>query len=135
MISISNLSYYLGSRALFKNASYHIKPKAKIGLIGLNGTGKSTLLKLIVGELKPDEGDISKSKECTLGFLNQDMLSFQSDESILSVAMSAFKEALEVKHKIDKVLHQMETAYEDRLVEKLTKLQEKFEALDGYTLQ
>lgn len=135
MISIGNLSYYLGSRVLFKNASYHIKPKAKIGLIGLNGTGKSTLLKLIVGDLKPDEGDISKSKDCTIGFLNQDMLSFQSDESILSVAMSAFKEAIDVQHKMDRVLHQMETAYEDRLVDKLTKLQEKFEALDGYSLQ
>ena len=135
MISIGNLSYYLGSRVLFKNASFHIKPKAKIGLIGLNGTGKSTLLKLIVGDIKPDEGDISKSKDCTIGFLNQDMLSFQSDESILSVAMSAFKEALDVQHKMDKVLHQMETAYEDKLVDKLTKLQEKFDALDGYTLQ
>ena len=135
MISIGNLSYYLGSRVLFKNASYHIKPKAKIGLIGLNGTGKSTLLKLIVGDLKPDEGDISKSKDCTIGFLNQDMLSFQSDESILSVAMSAFKEAIDIQHQMDKVLHQMETAYEDKLVGKLTKLQEKFEALDGYTLQ
>lgn len=135
MISIGNLSYYLGSRVLFKNASYHIKPKAKIGLIGLNGTGKSTLLKLIVGDLKPDEGDISKSKDCTIGFLNQDMLSFQSDESILSVAMSAFKEAINVQHQMDKVLHQMETAYEDKLVDKLTKLQEKFETLDGYTLQ
>ncbi|MFY0652981.1 MAG: ABC-F family ATP-binding cassette domain-containing protein [Cyclobacteriaceae bacterium] len=135
MISIGNLSYYLGSRVLFKNASYHIKPKAKIGLIGLNGTGKSTLLKLIDGQLTPDEGDISKSKDCTIGFLNQDMLSFQSEESILSVAMSAFKEALEVQHKMDKILHEMETNYEDKLVEKLTKLQEKFDAMDGYTLQ
>ncbi|MEQ9286820.1 MAG: ABC-F family ATP-binding cassette domain-containing protein [Cyclobacteriaceae bacterium] len=135
MISIGNLSYYLGSRVLFKNASYHIKPKAKIGLIGLNGTGKSTLLKLIVGDLKPDEGEISKSKDCTIGFLNQDMLSFQSDESILAVAMSAFKEAMDIQHKMDKILHKMETAYEDSLVDKLTKLQEKFEALDGYALQ
>ena len=44
MISITNLSYYLGDRALYENASLHIKPKDKIGLIGLNGTGKSTLL-------------------------------------------------------------------------------------------
>ncbi len=135
MISIGNLSYYLGSRVLFQNASYHIKPKAKIGLIGLNGTGKSTLLKLIVGDLTPDEGEISKSKDCTIGFLNQDMLSFQSDDSILAVAMSAFKEALDIQQKIDKILRQMETNYEDKLVDQLTKLQEKFEALDGYSIQ
>jgi ATP-binding cassette subfamily F protein 3 len=135
MISISNLSYFIGSRALFEDASLHIKPKDKIGLIGLNGAGKSTLLRMITGELKIDGGSISKAKSATIGFLNQDMLSFQSEDSILSVAMEAFHEAQEVQKKIDKVLHQMETAYEDKLVDKLTKLQEQFEALDGYTLQ
>ncbi|MFY0625580.1 MAG: ABC-F family ATP-binding cassette domain-containing protein [Reichenbachiella sp.] len=135
MISINNLSYELGSRDLFFEASLHIKPKDKIGLIGLNGTGKSTLLKLITGQLQKDGGEISKAKDCTIGFLNQDMLSFQSDDSILSVAMEAFKEVIDIQHKIDKILHQMETNYEDKLVDKLSKLQEQFEALGGYTLQ
>ncbi|MDW3210449.1 MAG: ABC-F family ATP-binding cassette domain-containing protein [Reichenbachiella sp.] len=135
MISINNLSYYLGSRALFENASLHIKPKDKIGLIGLNGTGKSTLLKLIIGQLQKDSGEISMAKDCTIGFLNQDLLSFQSDDSILSVAMEAFAEVIEIQHRIDKVLHQMETNYEDKLVERLSRLQEEFEAKDGYVLQ
>ncbi|SMD38600.1 ATP-binding cassette, subfamily F, member 3 [Reichenbachiella faecimaris] len=135
MISINNLSYYLGSRALFENASLHIKPKDKIGLIGLNGTGKSTLLKLITGQLQKDSGDISMAKECTIGFLNQDLLSFQSDESILSVAMEAFADVIAIQHKIDKVLKKMETAYEDKLVDKLTRLQDEFEANEGYVLQ
>ncbi|MEO9852383.1 MAG: ABC-F family ATP-binding cassette domain-containing protein [Reichenbachiella sp.] len=135
MISINNLSYYLGSRALFENASLHIKPKDKIGLIGLNGTGKSTLLKIIIGQLQKDSGEISMAKECTIGFLNQDLLSFQSDESILSVAMEAFSEVINIQHKIDKILHKMETNYEDKLVEKLSRLQEEFEAKDGYVLQ
>lgn len=135
MISINNLSYYLGSRALFENASLHIKPKDKIGLIGLNGTGKSTLLKLIIGQLQKDSGEISMAKECTIGFLNQDLLSFQSDESILSVAMEAFAEVIDIQHQIDKVLHKMETNYEDKLVERLARLQEEFEAKGGYTLQ
>ncbi len=69
------------------------KPKEKIGLIGYNGAGKSTLLRLIVGEYQPDAGSISKSKECTIGFLNQDLLSYQTEASILSVAMEAFEEA------------------------------------------
>ncbi|MBU1822259.1 MAG: ATP-binding cassette domain-containing protein, partial [Bacteroidetes bacterium] len=76
MIAITNLSYYLGDRALYDSASLHIKPKQKIGLIGLNGTGKSTLLRMINGEFQPDEGSISKSGDCTLGFLNQDLLSY-----------------------------------------------------------
>ena len=72
MIAITNLSYYLGDRALYDSTSLHIKPKQKIGLIGLNGTGKSTLLRLIDGEYQPDEGSISKSGDCSIGFLNQD---------------------------------------------------------------
>ena len=135
MIAINNLSYYLGSRALFENASLHIKPKDKIGLIGLNGSGKSTLLKLINGELNKDEGQISKAKGCTIGFLNQDLLSYETDDSILSVAMEAFKDINDIQHKINKVLAQMETNYEDKLVDKLSKLQEKFDALDGYVIQ
>ncbi|WP_422359077.1 ABC-F family ATP-binding cassette domain-containing protein [Reichenbachiella sp.] len=135
MISINNLSYYLGSRALFENASLHIKPKDKIGLIGLNGTGKSTLLKLIIGQLQKDSGEISMAKDCTIGFLNQDLLSFQSDDSILSVAMEAFAEVIELQHQIDKIIHKMETNYEDKLVERLSRLQEEFEAKDGYVLQ
>jgi len=135
MLSINNLSYFLGDRALYHNASLHIKPKDKIGLIGLNGTGKSTLLRLINNEFQADEGEIQKSNECTLGFLNQDLLSYQTDDSILSVAMEAFSDALEIQKQIDGVLKQMESNYEDKLVDKLTKLQERFEALEGYTLQ
>ena len=135
MLSINSLSYFLGDRALYNNASLHIKPKDKIGLIGLNGTGKSTLLRLINNEYQADEGDIQKSNDCTIGFLNQDLLSYQTDDSILSVAMEAFADALHIQKQIDEVLKQMETNYEDQLVDKLTKLQERFEALEGYSLQ
>ena len=135
MISISNISYYIGGRALYLNASMFIRPNDKIGLIGLNGRGKSTLLKLINGEMRLDEGSISKSKDCTIGFLNQDLLSFQSEDAILTVAMEAFKDAVDTQRQIEKVLHQLETEYSDDLVNRLTRLQEKFEQLDGYTMQ
>lgn len=135
MLAISNLTYHLGGRVLYDEASLHIKPKDKIGLIGLNGTGKSTLLRLINGEMQPDGGEISKSKDCTVGFLNQDLLSYQSDDSILSVTMQAFGEALEVQKRIDHLLREMETNYRDELVDQLTKAQERFEALDGYSMQ
>jgi len=135
MISISDLTYYIGGRTIFDHASLHIKPKDKIGLIGLNGTGKTTLLKIINGELAADGGEVSKSNDCTIGFLNQDLLSFQSNDSILEVAIQAFSEVLEVQHKIDKVIHEMEGNYKDSLVNRLNKLQEKLEALEGYTIQ
>jgi len=135
MIAINNISYFIGGRALYENASLHIKPKDKIGLIGLNGTGKSTLLKIINGDYQIDNGEVGKSNDCTVGFLNQDLLSYQTEDSILSVAMEAFSEAVDTQRKIDKILKQLETDYSDSLIDKLTKLQEKFERLEGYTMQ
>ena len=102
-----------------------IRPTDKIGLIGLNGRGKSTLLKIITGDLSVNAGSISKSKECTVGFLNQDLLSYQTDDAILTVAMGAFK-AVDTQRQIEKILHQLETEYSDDLVDKLTRLQENF---------
>jgi ATP-binding cassette, subfamily F, member 3 len=135
MISISNLSYYIGDRALYEDADLHITPKAKIGLVGLNGTGKSTLLRLIDGEYTPDEGIISKSNDTTIGFLNQDLLSYQTSDSILTVAMEAFGNAVELQRQIEKTIHQLEHEYSDKLVEKLTRQQEEFERLGGYSMQ
>jgi ATP-binding cassette, subfamily F, member 3 len=135
MVSITNLSYYIGGRPLYENANMFIKPKDKIGLIGLNGRGKSTLLKLINGDYTADGGSISKSNDCTIGFLNQDLLSYQTDDAIVTVAMEAFKDAVDTQRQIEKILHKLETEYADSLVEKLTKLQEKFDHLDGYSMQ
>ncbi|MCK5279560.1 MAG: ABC-F family ATP-binding cassette domain-containing protein [Cyclobacteriaceae bacterium] len=135
MLSISNLNYFIGERVLFESAQIHIKPKEKIGLIGLNGTGKTTLLRVIDGEITPDSGEISKRNDCTIGYLNQDLLSFDSPESIVAVAMEAFKEAVEFEIKIEHLLKQLESDYSEKLVHTLAALQEKYEALGGYTLQ
>lgn len=135
MISINKLSYFLGDRALYDTMSWHIKPKDKIGLIGANGAGKSTLLRIINGEYLPDEGDISKAKDCKIGFLNQDLLSYDSAKPILEVVLEAFEEENAIMHKINQILHKLETEYTDKLVEQLTKQQEQFEALGGYGLQ
>ena len=135
MISIDNISYYLGERILYEDASLFITPKDKIGLIGLNGTGKSTLLKMLVGEVELASGNISQSKSTSIGFLNQDLLSYQSDEPILEVAMQAFHQALDLQHQIDVILKEMEENYTDKLLERLSLLQEQFEAADGYRIQ
>jgi ATP-binding cassette subfamily F protein 3 len=135
MLSINNLSFHFGGRTLYDNANLHVKPKDRIGLIGANGTGKSTLLRLIVGEYQPDGGSISRSGDCTIGFLNQDLLSYQSMDPIVNVALQAFERENELQKQIDKVLHEMENNYRDELVDKLTRLQEEFEGLGGYTMQ
>lgn len=120
---------------MYDGANLHIKPKDKIGLIGANGTGKSTLLRIIDGEYQPDGGSISKSGDCTIGFLNQDLLSYQSNDSILSVAMQAFERQNFLQAEIDKVLTKMDTNYEDSDVDKLARFQDEFDALGGYTMQ
>lgn len=135
MLSINNISFFFGSRALYDGASLHVKPKDKIGLIGANGTGKSTLLRLIDGEYQADGGNISRSGDCTIAFLNQDLLSYQSDDSILSVAMEAFYREVKLQKDIDAILAEMEIEYTDALLDKLTKAQMEFEGLDGYTMQ
>lgn len=135
MISITNLDFHFGSRSIYEGANLHIKPRDRMGLIGPNGAGKSTLLRLITGEYQPDGGTISKSNDCTIGFLNQDLLSYQTDDSILQVAMQAFERALVVEKEIERTLHLMETAYEDKLVDRLTRLQEEYDVLDGYSIQ
>ncbi|MFY7908332.1 MAG: ABC-F family ATP-binding cassette domain-containing protein [Emticicia sp.] len=135
MLTISNLSFYFGGRPIFDGANLQIKPKDKIGLIGLNGMGKSTLLRLIVGEYQPDAGSISKAGDCSIGFLNQDLLSYQTQDSILAVAMQAFERENYLQTEIDKVLHEMEVDYKDELVDKLGRLQEEFDHLGGYTIQ
>lgn len=120
---------------MYDGANLHIKPKDKIGLIGANGTGKSTLLRIIDGEYQPDSGTISKAGGCTIGFLNQDLLSYQSNDSILSVAMQAFERQNFLQAEIDKVLTKMDTNYEDSDVDKLARFQDEFDALGGYTMQ
>lgn len=135
MIAINNLTFEIGSRALYDDANWHIKPGDKTGLIGANGTGKSTLLKLIVGEYTPTAGTISMAKDLKIGYLNQDLLSYESDKSILQVAMEAFERQNQLQTEIDQLLKQLETDYSDDLISKLSNKQSEFEALDGYQLE
>jgi len=135
MISINNLTFEIGSRALYDEANWHIKPGDKAGLIGANGTGKSTLLKLIVGDYKPTSGTISMAKDLKLGYLNQDLLSYHSDKSILHVAMEAFERQNQLHGEIEELLKKMETDYSDEILNKLSNKQMEFEALDGYHIE
>ncbi len=134
MLAINNLDFYFGGRPLYLNANLHIKPKDRIGLIGANGTGKSTLLRLIVGEYTPDKGSITRSNDCTIGFLNQDLLSYQSEKSILEVAQEAFEEQNALQVRIDEIIQKLEQEYSEDLVNDLSACQERFEALGGYTM-
>jgi ATP-binding cassette subfamily F protein 3 len=132
---LQQITLEFGSRVLFGDLSWHIKPNEKIGLIGANGTGKSTLLRVISGEYSPTSGDISKRNDLIIGFLNQDLLSYLSDNSILDVAMEAFERANFVHSEIEKILIQLEHDHSEEILNKLHKLQTEYDSLDGYQLQ
>ena len=135
MFVLNDITFEFGSRILFSELHWHIRPQEKIGLIGANGTGKSTLLRVISGDYSPSAGNISKRNDLIIGFLNQDLLSYLSDKSILDVAMEAFERANFLHQEIEKTLHEMETDHSDAILDRLQKLQSEYEALDGYTLQ
>lgn len=135
MISINNLTFEIGARALYDEANWHIKPGDKVGLIGANGTGKSTLLKIIVGEYSPTSGTVSMAKDLKIGYLNQDLLSYHSEKSILHVAMEAFERQNQLHSEIEVLLKKLETDYSDDILNKLSDKQMEFEALDGYSIE
>ena len=135
MISINNLSFLIGSRALYDEADWHIKPGDKVGLIGANGAGKSTLLRLIVGEYTPNSGSISMAKDLRIGYLNQDLLSYDSHNTILHVAMEAFDRQNKLHHEIEELLKVIETDYSEDVLNKLAEKQHEFDALDGYNIE
>lgn len=135
MISINDLTFLIGSRALYDEANWHIKPGDRVGLIGANGTGKSTLLKIIVGEYAPSSGSVSMAKDLKIGYLNQDLLSYDSHYSILHVAMEAFERQNLLHDEIEELLKQIETDYSEETLNKLSDKQQEFEALDGYNIE
>jgi ATP-binding cassette subfamily F protein 3 len=135
MIAINNLTFEIGARALYDEANWHIKPGEKIGLIGANGTGKTTLLKIIVGDYKPTSGTISMAKDLTMGYLNQDLLSYSSDKTIVHVAMEAFERQNQLHDEIETLLKKLETDYTEDLLHKLSDKQHEFELLDGYNIE
>jgi ATP-binding cassette, subfamily F, member 3 len=135
MIAINNLTFEIGARALYDEANWHIKPGEKIGLIGANGTGKTTLLKIITGEYTPTSGTISMAKDLTMGYLNQDLLSYSSDKNIVHVAMEAFERQNQLHDEIEVILKKIETDYSEDLLHKLSDKQHEFELLDGYNIE
>lgn len=135
LLSLSNISFEFGGRYLYKDVSWQINAGEKIGLIGANGTGKSTLLRVITGQYQVESGTINKLRNLSIGFLNQDLLSYNTQESILHVAMQAFEEALQVQDKINELLLKIETDHSEEVLHQLHDLQLKFDHLDGYNLQ
>ena len=81
MLNLTNITVSFGGRDLYKNISFQINPKDKIGIVGKNGAGKSTMLKLITGEQKPSSGTINTTNSLSIGYLPQE-INVSSNEEI-----------------------------------------------------
>jgi ATP-binding cassette, subfamily F, member 3 len=134
LLGLQNLTFEFGARTIVEDATWHIQPGERIGLIGYNGTGKSTLLKVLTGQYSPAKGTVEKGRETTIGFLNQDLLGFETDESILEVAMGAFERVKAIEKEMEIVGAELEKTGDDKLAEKYSDLLHEMDVLDGYSI-
>jgi ATP-binding cassette subfamily F protein 3 len=135
LIGLQNVTFEFGARVIVEDATWHINPGERIGLIGYNGTGKSTLLKVLVGQYTPSKGTLEKGRETTIGYLHQDLLSFDTSESILEVAMGAFERVRQLEKEIEALGIELETNENEELLTKYTDLLHEMDVLDGYNIQ
>lgn len=139
LAGFTNVTFEFGARVIVEEATWHIQPNERIGLIGYNGTGKSTLLKVLVGQYSVSEGTVERSRTTSIGYLHQDLLSFDTSDSILTVALGAFERVLQLEKEIEELGKKLEqTTEHDKdqetiLIQYTDKLHE-LETLDGYTI-
>ena len=136
LIGLQNVTFEFGARAIITDANWHIQPGERIGLIGYNGTGKSTILKLLVGQYTPSKGTVEKGRDTTIGYLHQDLLSFDTSETITEVALGAFERVRELEKEIEALGIALEANPEDNdILIKYTDALHELDVLDGYNIE
>ncbi|MFN8243413.1 MAG: ABC-F family ATP-binding cassette domain-containing protein [Ferruginibacter sp.] len=134
LLGLQNVTFEFGARTIVADATWHIQPNERIGLIGYNGTGKSTLLKVLTGQYTPSKGTVEKSRETTIGFLHQDLLSFDTEDSILEVAMGAFERVKQLEKEIEALGKELEKTGDETLAHEYADKLHEMEVLDGYSI-
>lgn len=137
MLRLEHISKIYPTGEVLRDVNWEVKPGDRVGLVGVNGAGKSTQLKIIAGEMEPTSGEIIRPASLKIAYLTQE---FEVDptRTVREEFWRAFREANEVHEALGQVQRDMETADPDqleKLINKLDKFQRKFEALDGYTLE
>ena len=140
MMNIHNLSISFQGEYLFEDITFKLGNGDRVGLIGKNGAGKSTMLKILSKEMEPDSGQIAADKELKIGFLKQD-IDFVLGRTVLEEAYEAFTEIKQLEAKMEAVNTQMaeRTDYESegyhQLMVDINELQHQYEILGGYNYQ
>lgn len=138
LLQTNNISKYFGVKQVLKNITISIQDHEKIGLVGVNGAGKSTFLKILTAQHSPDGGDIFKQAGLTIGYLAQDS-GLVSQKSIYEEMLSVFQPLLDMEHKLrqlEKTMGQAQlnnpTAYQNIMAE-YAQLSDTFRDLGGYS--
>lgn len=137
MLNIHNLSVSFGGTFLFEEVTFRLGAGDRVGLVGKNGAGKSTMLKILAGDFKPDSGSIATEKEIKMGFLRQD-IDFDKGRTVLEEAYQAFEEIKRTELRIEEINHQLATRtdYESQsyseLIDELSDVTHHYEVLGGY---
>ncbi len=134
LAGLQNVTFEFGARVLVEDATWHIQPNERIGLIGYNGTGKSTLLKLLVGEYQPSKGTVERSRSTSIGYLHQDLLSFDTNDSIVQVALGAFEKVLLLEKEIEMLGQELEKTGDEKTLHDYSDKLHELETLGGYSI-
>jgi ATP-binding cassette subfamily F protein 3 len=134
LAGLQNVTFEFGARAIVEDATWHIQPGERIGLIGYNGTGKSTLLKLLVGQYLPSAGTVERSRTTSIGYLHQDLLSFDTEDSILQVALGAFERVQQLEKEIEAIGLELEKTGDEKTLLEYTDRLHELETLGGYNI-
>ncbi|MAJ37312.1 MAG: glycosyl transferase family 2 [Flavobacteriaceae bacterium] len=140
MLNIHNISVSFSGEYLFEEVSYQLSPGDRVGLIGKNGAGKSTMLKLLAKEYEVDQGTIAIDKNVTLGFLKQD-IDFEKGRTVIEEAQQAFTEIKALEKQIEEVNQALasRTDYESESYHELMvavgDLSDRYEIIGGYSYQ
>ena len=140
MMNIHNLSISFQGDYLFEDITFKLDNGDRVGLIGKNGAGKSTMLKILSREMEPDSGQIATDKELKIGFLKQD-IDFTKGRTVLQESYEAFIEIKKLEGQLDEINTQLatredyESASYNQLMIDLNDVQHQYEILGGYNYQ
>ena len=135
MLQIKDLCFAIGDRDLLQGVDWIINPGRRMALIGANGVGKTTLLRILTGSLSPDKGNINRPKHFRIGYLPQEEIVF-GQGTVLQEAMKGREDLLLMERKIEQIQGQLEgaeTKNKQRL-KQLGELQQQYEAAGGWRL-
>ena len=137
MLRLEHISKIYPTGEVLKDVTWEVKSGERVGLVGVNGAGKSTQLKIINGEVEPTSGEVVRPNSLKIAYLTQEF-EVEPTRTVREEFWTVFTEANDVQNKMLQVQHDMETADVDeldKLIDRLDKLQRQFEALDGYVLE